>query len=69
MPKYMKNSTVVQAQQMVSEKDMGELGSLVTEDWVLWLADGAIHTMNSTDFAAKYTSVSDKTTLTGDDWD
>ena len=67
--KYQKISTVVGVSTMVGTIDMGSLGTLVSGDKLINLADGSLHTMDASSFALKYTAAADTATLTGDQWD
>lgn len=69
MARYIKKTTVVDAEQVLASADYGVLGNLVTDDWILNLADGTFQTMNCTDFADKFISTSGSRALTGTDWD
>ena len=68
MARYIKKTTIVDAEQITTSADFGALGNLVTSDWILTLADGSFHTMNSTDFSNKYISTSGSASLVGSDW-
>lgn len=69
MPKYSKNPVIVDAFMILTTTDMGELGVLVSGDYVLRLADSSLHTMDNATFTTKYTQTVDTATLTGTDWD
>lgn len=65
---YQKKTVVVGAMTAGSQIDMGTLGALVTDDYILKLASGDLHTLASVDFNAMYDAVNSNTTLTGTDW-
>lgn len=66
--KYRKKTTVVGVNQITSSTagDYGDLGTLASGEYIVYLADGTIVTLDNLD---KYELVSDNTALTGDDWD
>jgi len=45
------------------------LGALVSNDWMIYLADGTINSMTDAEFQEKYDVAGDTATLTGDDWE
>lgn len=65
---YQKHTVVVGATTAGVAADYGALGNLVTDDYILQLADSTLHTLSSNDFNSKYTVVSASTPLTGSDW-
>jgi len=67
MARYAKKTVVVDAYQTDLAGDYGVLGSLVTDDWILHTAAGLLLTLDSANFAIKYTATSDSATLTGTD--
>ena len=66
--KYQKKVTIVEANQAGVAANFGVLGNLVTDDFILILASGAMHTLSSADMAAKYTAAAVTSSLTGEDW-
>ena len=68
MARYQKKATVVEATQMTSDRNLGVLGTVESNDWMIITADGSLHSMTSEDFASKYTNASASTALTGDQW-
>lgn len=69
MARYQKKATIVEAIQMITDRDLGVLGTVNSNDWMIVTADGSLHSMTSSDFSSKYTTAAASATLTGDQWD
>ena len=67
--KLKKNPTIVGAQQVVaaSAGNYGTLGTLESSDWILYLADGTLATISSTEKDNNWSVVNNSADLTGSD--
>lgn len=68
--KYQKKPTVVGALQITaaSAGNYGDLGTLASGDWMLYLSDGTVHSMMDAQFQLNYDQAGDTALLTGSDW-
>ena len=66
---YIKKPTIVEAYQADVVIDFGSLGDLTTEDWIIKLDSGAMHTMADEPFQEKYNLTQQNSPLVGEDWD
>lgn len=67
MPRYQKKPTVVEAFQSGSQQNLGALGSLITNDWIIKSVEGTLTTLSNTDFTEKFNPAPASAELTGDD--
>lgn len=68
MARYQKRSTVIDAHQADVDGNYGILGTMVSTDWILYLASGSIYTMDNTTFNNLYVATSETAVLVGTDW-
>ncbi len=67
--KYIKKRTVVGAIQANAEMNLGDLGYLATNDYIIRLADGSLKTLDQTTFESLYERAPDNLPLEGTiDW-
>lgn len=67
--KYKKNPTVVGVSSVVTPGYYGVLGTLGTNDVILYMANGDLHTITLNSLASNWTEVGDSVSLVGSDWD
>jgi hypothetical protein len=65
---YLKNRTIVEADEILIPDTMGSVGSLNTGYMLIRLYDGTYHTLACADFACKYTEALPTSDLEGVDW-